>query len=229
LKKRLVCRETVAKAPMLTGPGTRESAKPPQNQVKPSLFHRMPNKRSRIYTKRGDDGTTSLDGKRRFPKGNLRIEAIGTIDELNSLLGILIAQEISSLLKPVLLRVQNQLFDLGAELAIPQSPRMNANMVSNLEQDLDTIDNGLPSLKGFVLPGGTLPAAHLHLARCVCRRAERRLCQLASQPEGAVNEQAICYLNRLSDLLFVMARSENAARGCGDTLWSGDRPSEPSD
>jgi cob(I)alamin adenosyltransferase len=179
----------------------------------------MPNERSKIYTRRGDDGSTSLGGKQRYAKGHLRIEAIGAVDELNSLLGILTAQEISSQLKPVLIRVQNQLFDLGAELAIPQSPRMNATMVSNLERNLDAIDNGLPSLKGFILPGGTLPAAHFHLARSVCRRAERRLCQLASQAGEAVNEQAICYLNRLSDLLFVMARAENAASDRDDSLW----------
>jgi cob(I)alamin adenosyltransferase len=181
----------------------------------------MPNKRSKIYTKRGDDGTTSLGGKQRFSKGHLRIEAIGAVDELNSLLGILTALEMFSRLKPVLIRVQNQLFDLGAELAIPQPPRMNATMVSNLEQDLDTIDNGLPPLKGFILPGGTPPAAHLHLARSVCRRAERRLCRLDAQAGEAVNELAICYLNRLSDLLFVMARAENAASGGDETLWTG--------
>jgi cob(I)alamin adenosyltransferase len=180
----------------------------------------MPNKRSKIYTRQGDDGTTSLDGKRRLAKEHLRIEAIGTVDELNSLLGVLIAQETAPLLKPVLIRVQNQLFDLGAELATPQSARISGKMVSDLERDLNTFDKELPPLREFILPGGTAQAAHFHLARSVCRRAERRLCQLASEMEETVNDQAICYLNRLSDLLFVMARMENAASGGSDSLWA---------
>jgi cob(I)alamin adenosyltransferase len=188
----------------------------------------MTDKQSKIYTRRGDDGSTSLGGKQRYAKAHDRVEAIGAVDELNSLLGILLAQQASFRLKPVLSNVQTQLFDLGTELAAPQPPRITANMVRSLERELDTIDSTLPPLQAFILPGGSLPASYLHLARTVCRRAERRLCRLASQAGEEVNEQTICYLNRLSDLLFVLARAENAASGEDEILWSGSSTAEDS-
>jgi cob(I)alamin adenosyltransferase len=181
----------------------------------------MSNKGSKIYTRRGDDGSTLLGVKGRIEKGHLRVEAMGAVDELNSLLGVLLAQEISSRIKPVLTALQDHLFDLGAELAAPGTARIDASRVRGLEQELDTLDAGLPPLTAFVLPGGTPAAAHLHLARAVCRRAERRLCQLAAQEDEAVNEEAIRYLNRMSDLLFVMARTENGESGVTETLWDG--------
>ncbi len=181
----------------------------------------MSNKRSTLYTRKGDDGTTSLGGGRRFGKEHLRIESIGAVDELNSLLGILISQDISSRLRQVLIRLQNHLFDLGAELASPPTPRLHPAAVDDLEQELDSLDKDLPPLQGFILPGGTPAAAHLHLARAVCRRTERRLCELASRDGEWVNGEAIRYLNRLSDLLFVMARAQNAENGVAETPWEG--------
>ncbi len=181
----------------------------------------MSGKRSTLYTRKGDDGTTSLGGGQRLGKEHLRIETIGTVDELSSLLGTLITREISSHPRQVLIRAQHHLFDLGAELAAPPAQRLQPAAVDDLERELDSLDKDLPPLQGFILPGGTPDAAYLHLARAVCRRAERRLCELASREGEGVNGEAIRYLNRLSDLLFVMARAQNAENGVAETLWEG--------
>ena len=182
---------------------------------------------SRIYTRTGDKGTTALGDGRRVPKDNARIEAYGTVDELNSLLGLVIATGLEREDADLLRRIQNDLFDLGADLCVPESLRarkkparpalrVTESHVTPLERAIDRLNAGLGTLRSFVLPGGTLASARLHLARAVCRRAERRLVTLA---RGAkVNPQAVIYLNRLSDLLFVMARRANDG-GRGDVLW----------
>ncbi|HKB07151.1 MAG TPA: cob(I)yrinic acid a,c-diamide adenosyltransferase [Candidatus Polarisedimenticolia bacterium] len=183
---------------------------------------------SRIYTRTGDKGTTALGDGRRVPKDALRIEAYGTVDELNAVLGLALLgiedAEGSALLKTI----QNDLFDLGADLCVPERPRRGSAArsakrlriteahVRPLEQAIDRMNAVLNPLKSFVLPGGTIPSSWLHLARTVCRRAERRLVTLARKER--INRQAIIYLNRLSDLLFVMARRANDG-GRRDVLW----------
>ncbi len=182
---------------------------------------------SRIYTRTGDKGTTALGDGRRVPKDHARIEAYGTVDELNSLLGLVIATGLEREDADLLRRIQNDLFDLGADLCVPESSRarktpvrpalrVTESHVTPLERAIDRLNAGLGTLRSFVLPGGTGASARLHLARAVCRRAERRLVTLARS--GKVNPQAVIYLNRLSDLLFVMARRANDG-GRGDILW----------
>jgi len=180
---------------------------------------------NRIYTKSGDTGETSLGSGERVPKTHLRIAAYGCVDELNSVLGVVLAQgSLSSVHQQRLLIIQNDLFDLGADLCVPQSDpprdcvplRMTADQVARLEQWIDDATNQLQPLNSFILPGGTTAAAFLHLARTVCRRAEIEVLHLAAQAE--LNPQALIYLNRLSDLLFVLARMEND-QGRGDILW----------
>ena len=180
---------------------------------------------NRIYTRTGDDGTTALGSGERRAKYDLRVSAYGTVDETNAAIGIARLHlgdtpEIDAILG----RVQNDLFDLGADLAVPQRDgkaerlRMLASQVERLEQDIDSLNANLAPLTSFVLPGGTPAAAHLHLARTVCRRAERIVVELASQPDEPVNEATIQYLNRLSDFLFVASRAANND-GAGDVLW----------
>jgi len=163
----------------------------------------MTDRLTRIYTRRGDDGTTGLaDGSRLF-KDSGRIEAIGCLDELNSLIGIVMAH--AGPAGPAeLTGVQHQLFELGAELATPGAERLRAADVASLEQALDRHNRHLPPLREFILPGGDLATAHCHLARSVCRRAERRLVELGRGE--ALNPETLRYINRLSDLLFVLAR-----------------------
>ncbi len=178
----------------------------------------MGNRLSRIYTRTGDDGTTGLGDGRRVPKDHARVEAYGTVDELNSVLGQLLAD--SALPEEVhkcVTGIQHRLFDLGGELCLPGHTVIDAEMVSGLERDLDRFNEELPPLKDFILPGGTHAAACCHVARTVCRRAERR-CWTLSQTE-AVNLQSLKYLNRLSDLLFVIARWLNRAAGRPEPLW----------
>ena len=178
---------------------------------------------NRIYTKTGDDGTTALATGERRPKSDLRFETIGTIDELNAHVG-LARLEKSTLpdgLDLMLGRVQNDLFDLGADLATPEKPgrerlRIVAAQVERLEEEIDALNADLAPLTSFVLPGGTPAAAALHLCRTVARRAERLAVALASRE--AVNEEATRYINRLSDFFFVAARLAND-RGAGDVLW----------
>jgi len=178
----------------------------------------MGNRLSKIYTRTGDDGTTGLGDGQRVPKDSQRVEAFGAVDELNSAIGqILAAEALRSDIADCLTRVQNQLFDLGGELCIPDTQAITSDSVNGLEAMLDEFNADLPPLKDFVLPGGTPEAATCHLARTICRRAERRAWQLARIE--AVNEYSLKYLNRLSDLLFVVARVLNRHAGRDEPLW----------
>jgi cob(I)alamin adenosyltransferase len=174
----------------------------------------------RIYTRGGDAGETSLGSGERVAKDDARIEAYGDVDELNALLGVALARGAAA---DPLERIQNDLFDVGADLAVPLSDtkrqrlRVTAEQVAWLEQRCDEANADLPMLRSFILPGGTETAALLHLARTVCRRAERRVVTLAGREE--VNPQARAYLNRLSDLLFILARAANAQAGAEEPLW----------
>jgi cob(I)alamin adenosyltransferase len=180
---------------------------------------------NRIYTKTGDDGTTALGSGERRPKFDLRIAAYGTVDETNAAIGVVRlhlagAPELDKMLG----LIQNDLFDLGADLAVPQREgkterlRVLASQVERLEHDIDSLNARLSPLTSFVLPGGTPAAAHLHLARTICRRAERIMVELAAQPNESVGDAAIQYMNRLSDFLFVASRCAND-NGAGDVLW----------
>jgi cob(I)alamin adenosyltransferase len=182
----------------------------------------------RIYTRGGDAGETSLGDGTRVPKTDARIEAYGTVDELNSVLGLVLAGDVDSELRAVLRRIQNELFDLGADLAVPvddrrrERLRIEAAQVEALEELCDRANADLDPLRSFVLPGGTETAAELHFARTVCRRAERLV--VALDAEHGVNPAALAYLNRLSDLLFILARAANATAGAAEPLW---RPGGP--
>lgn len=179
---------------------------------------------TRIYTKTGDDGTTALGGGQRVPKDAVRIEAYGSVDELNSAIGVALAHGLEPSLERELGRIQNELFHLGSDLSILEEdkakkpvPRIEARHVEALEELLDRLSDRLGPLQNFILPGGSPGAAHLHVARCVCRRAERATVTLARAE--AVGPFTVKYLNRLSDALFVMARWENRWRGEDDVLW----------
>ena len=175
---------------------------------------------SKIYTRTGDQGQTGLGDGARISKDAARIEAFGTVDELNSVLGIVLSKPVPDTARAVLTEIQHRLFDLGGELSIPGYSLLRADQVEYLEQRLDEMNAELPMLKEFILPGGCEAAAVCHLARTVCRRAERRLITLAGQED--INPVCIQYLNRLSDLLFVMARSLNRAEQRPDVLWRRD-------
>lgn len=188
-------------------------------------------KLNRIYTRTGDDGTTGLATGARVRKDDPAVEAYGTVDEASAALGLAVlaasgAGETGTELRPLLQRIQNDLFDLGADLATPIAPgeqpgkalRMVASQTETLEREIDRFNERLAPLTSFVLPGGSPLAAALHLARTVSRRAERLAVTLASGRPGAVNQEAIRYLNRLSDLLFVLARVAND-NGKADVLW----------
>jgi cob(I)alamin adenosyltransferase len=176
----------------------------------------------KIYTKTGDDGTTGLFGGPRVAKDDPRIEAYGTVDELNAVVGMVRATKVEADLDRLLERIQNELFDVGAELASPDPSRSGTRVIGPahigaLETAIDQHDAGLEPLKQFILPGGTQAAALLHLGRTVCRRAERTVVSLAAKQHVA--HELIVYLNRLSDLLFVLARWTNHAAGQTDVLW----------
>ena len=174
---------------------------------------------TRIYTGGGDRGETSLGDGTRVPKLDCRIAAFGAVDELNSHIGLVLAAEVPDELRVVLTRVQNELFDLGADLSVPfgvtDRLRISDVQISSLEHDCDRFNAELPDLTSFVLPGGSEVAARLHVARAVCRRAEREALEAAEQME--INQLALVYLNRLSDLLFILARTANA--GGAEPLW----------
>jgi cob(I)alamin adenosyltransferase len=176
---------------------------------------------TRIYTRGGDAGETSLGDGSRVSKLDCRIGAYGTIDELNSALGVVLAGELPDALRAPLVRIQNELFDVGADLAVPwgigDRLRVEQAMIDRLEELCDTFNADLPELRSFVLPGGTEAAARLHVARTLCRRAERDVLQGAKEVE--LNPLVLRYLNRLSDLLFILARTANAAAGVEEPLW----------
>ncbi len=177
------------------------------------MGHRL----SRICTRTGDDGTTGLGDGGRVPKDHPRIVALGEVDELNSVLGLALAEPLPEPVRQVLREVQQRLFDLGGELAVPGRRVLDGDDVTALEAALDRLNTELPPLEEFILPGGGRAAAACHLARAVCRRAERALVALAREAE--LNPDALRYLNRLSDLLFVCARAAARAAGEPETLW----------
>ncbi len=176
---------------------------------------------TRIYTRGGDAGETSLGDGSRVSKLDARIAAYGTTDELNSLLGVVLAGTCPEALRVPLERIQNELFDVGADLCVPFSIdgrlRVEQAMVDHLEELCDAFNDELSELKSFVLPGGTGASAALHVARTVCRRAERET--LVAAGEHHVNPLVVVYLNRLSDLLFILARAANALAGTDEPLW----------
>lgn len=179
---------------------------------------------SRIYTKFGDGGETCLGDGKTVAKDHIRVEAYGSVDELNSVLGLILANTDAGESKDLLLGIQNDLFDVGGDLCIPEDPRqeegsclrVKPQQVEKLEKAIDHLNQRLKPLNSFILPGGSPLAAWCHLARTVCRRAERTVVTLAN--EEAINKNVIIYLNRLSDLLFVMARIHNSD-GLNDVLW----------
>jgi cob(I)alamin adenosyltransferase len=177
------------------------------------MGHRL----SKIYTRTGDDGTTGLADGSRVKKISTRIEAIGTIDELNSVIGLLLTKELPEGVHSTLTDVQHDLFDLGGELSIPGRVAISENQVKRLETALDELNADLPPLKEFILPGGTEAASVCHLARSVCRRAERDVVRLGEAEE--TSSVAKKYLNRLSDLLFVIARALNKHARRSDVFW----------
>jgi cob(I)alamin adenosyltransferase len=178
----------------------------------------MGNRLSRIYTRTGDDGTTGLGDGSRVPKDDPRVEAYGTVDELNSAIGVLLAvPRLPRRLSDCLVEAQHELFDLGGELCIPGHRAITAGHVTRLEKALDAFNEKLPPLKEFILPGGGRAAAACHLARTVARRAERRVCTLARAQ--SISPEVIRYLNRLSDLLFVLARVLARHERGTEVLW----------
>lgn len=177
----------------------------------------MANRLSKIYTRTGDDGTTGLGDGSRTNKDSLRVEAMGDVDELNAVIGILLSEPLAAEIQDTLTRVQHDLFDLGGEICIPGHAMVKAERVSALEETLDRLNEQLQPLKEFILPGGFRAAAYCHLARTVCRRAERQLTRLSR--EEPVTTISLQYLNRLSDLLFVMCRAINKQAEVPDVLW----------
>ncbi|MDR6991277.1 MULTISPECIES: cob(I)yrinic acid a,c-diamide adenosyltransferase [Luteimonas] len=177
----------------------------------------MGNRLSKIYTRTGDDGSTGLGDGARVGKDSLRVAAYGTVDEANSTIGLLLAADVPDDIRSLLTTVQHQLFDLGGELCIPGHAAIEDADIDRLEQQLDHYNDDLPPLKDFILPGGGEAAARCHIARTVVRRAERESVALSRVED--VRPQAVRYLNRLSDLLFVLARVLARASGHGEVLW----------
>ena len=178
-----------------------------------------------IYTRKGDEGETSLGGGQRVPKDSARVAAYGTVDELNSAIGVALARGLSPRLLETLPVIQNELFHLGSDLAFReedkqkyQLPQIEERHVQQLEEWIDELNEAVGTLQNFILPGGSIGAAQLHVARTICRRAERAALTLMG--EEPIGEWVMPYLNRLSDLLFVMARYENQQRGIAEPLWN---------
>ncbi len=185
------------------------------------MGHRL----TKIYTRTGDTGETGLGDGTRVPKDGARVHALGEIDELNSAIGVLLAEELPGPVRAALSGIQHDLFDLGGEICIPGHSSVSEEQVVRLETLLDDYNRDLPPLKEFILPGGTRSASLAHLARTVCRRAERALVSLArAEPVGTAARK---YLNRLSDLLFVLGRALNRAGGGSDVLWQPGKSREP--
>jgi cob(I)alamin adenosyltransferase len=179
---------------------------------------------TKIYTRTGDDGTTALGTRKRAAKDSLRVAAYGDVDELNSVIGLAIAQGLSPLSNQALTIIQNDLFNLGSVLAFPEDeetsveiPQIEERHIMKLELLIDEVLKELETLANFILPGGTLAAAQLHHARSICRRAERSVVSLKHEEE--IGENVLSYLNRLSDALFVLARFENKMAGFEEQLW----------
>ncbi|ETR77116.1 cob(I)yrinic acid a,c-diamide adenosyltransferase [Afipia sp. P52-10] len=180
---------------------------------------------NRIYTRTGDDGTTALGSGERRPKYDLRVSSYGTVDETNAAIGVArLHIDAASRLGTMLAAIQNDLFDVGADLAVPDRPgkaerlRIVQSQVDRLERDIDELNANLAPLTSFVLPGGHAGAAYLHVARTICRRAERLMAELAARSDEPVSPAALKYMNRLSDFLFVAARAMND-NGRADVLW----------
>ncbi|MDT3736437.1 MAG: cob(I)yrinic acid a,c-diamide adenosyltransferase [Denitratisoma sp.] len=181
------------------------------------MGHRL----SKIYTRTGDAGTTGLADGSRVSKDSARIAALGDLDELNSVVGLLLTEDLPEDIRALLTGIQHDLFDLGGEMAIPGAALLDEKSIDGLEDAIDRYNADLGPLKEFILPGGTRAAALAHLARGVCRRAERQLVGLAAAE--AVSEAGRKYVNRLSDLLFVLGRTLNRLAGRSDVLWQKDR------
>jgi len=183
----------------------------------------MKKRLSKIITRKGDDGTTSLDGKNRLPKNDIRIEAVGSLDELNCAIGLAIAHLAGNKekkeIKDALLQIQNHLFDAGGELCPPCQKAITENHVLQLEKIAEGWNADLPPLLEFVLPGGTLASANCHLARAICRRCERILVSFNQQEK--LNPELLRYINRLSDVLFIASRVLQRAEGVTETCWQG--------
>lgn len=175
----------------------------------------------KIYTKTGDDGTTGLQGGARVSKSNLRIRAYGSVDEINASLGLILSNKIDNDLRDILIKIQNDLFVAGADLSNPdlsnKKNRITPDMVENLEKKIDILENDLPPISNFILPGGHVIASETHMARTIARRAETLA--IALDEKEKINDECKKYLNRLSDLLFVIARTVNKRNGIEDIIW----------
>lgn len=178
----------------------------------------MANRLSKIYTRTGDAGTTGLGDGTRVAKDSLRIAAMGDVDELNSIIGLMLTEPMSTKIRDCLTRIQHDLFDMGGELCMPGHAMIKAERVTALEKQLDAWNDTLSPLKEFILPGGSRAAAYCHLARTVCRRAERQMTALNNLEK--ITETSLQYINRLSDLLFVLCRILNKDAGVPDVLWN---------
>ncbi len=181
------------------------------------MGHRL----SKIYTRTGDDGTTGLADGSRVNKDESRVNTFGDVDELNSLLGLLVANDIDKTIRDYLIDIQHVLFDIGGELAIPYNIIVDDRHVQYIEKIIDRYNASLPPLKEFILPGGSVSAATCHYARTVCRRAERQFVNLSH--ETSINEFSLRFLNRLSDLLFVLARTLARSEGGHEIYWESER------
>ena len=180
---------------------------------------------TKIYTKTGDKGSTSLATGERVPKSSLRVEAYGTVDELNSFIGFAVTQNNDKEVRELLTKIQRRLFELASDIATPLPkeafvPRIEEKNVTHLEEQIDYFQEMIPPLKNFIIPGGEIGASSIHVARTVCRRAERALVRLIEEEEEKVNINALKYLNRLADLLFVLARVSCHRAECPENIWS---------
>ena len=175
----------------------------------------------KIYTKTGDAGTTGLQGGVRVSKSNLRIRAYGNVDEINASVGLILSNKIDDDIREILIKIQNDLFVTGADLSNPdlsnKKNRVTSEMVENLEKKIDTLENDLPPISNFILPGGHVIASEIHITRTITRRAETEV--IALDQNEKINEECKKYLNRLSDLLFVLARTVNKRNGIEDIIW----------
>jgi len=180
----------------------------------------MGNRLSKIYTRTGDNGTTGLGDGSRVAKNSLRVNALGDVDELNAAIGILLTETVSDSIRDCLTEVQHDLFNMGGEICMPNYELIKPERITALETQLDTFNEALTPLKEFILPGGSRAAAQCHLARTVCRRAERTMHTLNN--EENITETSLQYINRLSDLLFVLCRILNQDAGVPDVLWKND-------